>query len=109
MPQQCCQGISGSSANHNADCTYTGSDHFYTAATSQNDTPSIPLTNPDTPNSPKTGLQTPIINSLALNCDGNGIWKYREPFVKKLAHETTANHGINAVYYCDYDITLIDA
>eukprot|EP00983_Pelagomonas_calceolata_P054973 1143910-Pelagomonas_calceolata.AAC.2 len=97
MPQQCSQGISGSNANYNdADCTHTGPDYFYTAATSQNGTPSSPLTHPNTPNSPntqvgshnprkkrknllhiETELQTPTINPLASNCDGGSIWKCR--------------------------------
>eukprot|EP00983_Pelagomonas_calceolata_P074401 1152543-Pelagomonas_calceolata.AAC.1 len=43
MPQQCSHGISGSGVNHNyAECTYTEPDHFYTAATSHNGTPSSP-------------------------------------------------------------------
>eukprot|EP00983_Pelagomonas_calceolata_P051349 1142374-Pelagomonas_calceolata.AAC.1 len=104
------------------------SDHFYTAATSQNGTPSIPLTHLNTPNSPNTQigshnprkrrkkllhikreLQTPTINPLASNCGGGSIWKYRETSVKKLAQETTAKRAINAVHYYDFGITLIDA
>eukprot|EP00983_Pelagomonas_calceolata_P051776 1142562-Pelagomonas_calceolata.AAC.1 len=129
MPQQYIQGISGSSANHNdAEYVHTEPDHLCTATTSQNGTPSIPLTHPNTPNSPntqvgsqnprkkrkklfhiETELQTPTINPLASNCDGGSIWKYRETSVKKLAQETTASHAINAVYHYDLDVTLIDA
>eukprot|EP00983_Pelagomonas_calceolata_P065780 1148732-Pelagomonas_calceolata.AAC.4 len=48
MPQQCSQGISGSSANYyDEDCIYTEPDHFYTAATSQYGTLSILLTHPN--------------------------------------------------------------
>eukprot|EP00983_Pelagomonas_calceolata_P121516 1160807-Pelagomonas_calceolata.AAC.1 len=32
-----------------------------------------------------------------------------ETSVKKLAKETTAIHAINAVYYYDFDITIVDA
>eukprot|EP00983_Pelagomonas_calceolata_P053240 1143210-Pelagomonas_calceolata.AAC.2 len=125
MPQQCSQGISGSSANHtDADCIYTEPDLFYTAATSQNDTPSILLTHPNNPNNPntqngshnprkkrkeslhiETELQTPTINPLASNSNGGSIWKNRETSVNKLAQETTASHAINAIHYNDFDIT----
>eukprot|EP00983_Pelagomonas_calceolata_P016237 513839-Pelagomonas_calceolata.AAC.1 len=88
--------------------------------------PSIPLTHPNSSNSPntqidshnpwkkrkeflriETELQTLTINPLASNKDGGRVWKYRGTSAKKLAQETTSNHAINAVY-CDFDITLID-
>eukprot|EP00983_Pelagomonas_calceolata_P018696 586516-Pelagomonas_calceolata.AAC.4 len=37
----------------------------------------------------ETELQTPTIDPLAPNCDGNSIWKCRETSVKRLAQETT--------------------
>eukprot|EP00983_Pelagomonas_calceolata_P071327 1151184-Pelagomonas_calceolata.AAC.2 len=125
----CSQGILGSSANHNdTGYTHTEPDHLYTAAVSQNGTPSIPLTHPNTPNSPNTHtgsqnprkkrkkllqleieLQTSTIDPLASSCDGGSIWKYKETSVKNLAQETTANHAIKAIYNFEFDITLIDA
>eukprot|EP00983_Pelagomonas_calceolata_P024697 777881-Pelagomonas_calceolata.AAC.1 len=52
---------------------------------------------------------TSTINPLAPNCDGSSVWKFRGTSAKKLAQETTANHAINPIYYCDFDIKLIDA
>eukprot|EP00983_Pelagomonas_calceolata_P045892 1139913-Pelagomonas_calceolata.AAC.3 len=35
--------------------------------------------------------------------------EYRETYIEKLAQETTANHAVDAAYYYDFDITIIDA
>eukprot|EP00983_Pelagomonas_calceolata_P102451 1158805-Pelagomonas_calceolata.AAC.8 len=125
LPQQCSQGISGTSIKHNDAHCNTKSDHWYTAAISQNGTLFIPLIHHNIPNSPntlidnqdprnkrekilliETELQTPTINPLAPTCKGNSIWKRRGIPVKKLAQKATENYAINTINYYDFGITL---